>query len=124
MVLEMTSVDDDSSKKTSFLGEKSWLAAIVVALGVQVFSGIWWASSTSTQLNSIEVRLSSVEKQLNLGISDQITKAASTTRSEDKISRLEERDLELLSSVKDISAHIAVVESFLNTQSRNVNNKK
>lgn len=111
MVLAQMTDTGASQQKTNIFSEKSWSIGIVCALAAQVVSGVWWAADTSRQLSSIETRLSAVEKRIDAAIPDQILRA-------DKMARLDERDVDLGASIRDINRHLDAIESYLNTQQR------
>lgn len=111
--------------KITIAAEKSWLIGIAVALFVQVFGAIWWASGASMKLEVIDKSLTAVQTQLNLDATDRALKATAAIRLEDRIARLEERDSDLSGSVKQINEHLAAIEAFMNANAKSfVNTKK
>lgn len=90
-----------------------------MALLVQMGGWVWWAGSQAAQISSLDHRLVAVETREDILISHDSMIASKTER-------LEERLADLSAAVKNADAHLAAIESYLNTliRSGGINKKQ
>lgn len=112
MVLEMT----DETKQPNGNGmwvhvEKAWIVGIAGGLAVQIFAGVWWASSQTSKLNNIGDRFHMLESQLVVSAAEQVLRS-------DKFARFEERMDHLVQANKELNSHLSVIEGWLYSTAR------
>lgn len=98
-------------RKVAIQVDKTWLIGIVVALIVQIFSGVWWASNQAEKLNNIDIRMRSLETQLVAGAAEVILRSEKMVRLDASLDNLKEAN-------SKVEQHLAIIEGYLHTQSR------
>src|SRR3977135_2997536 len=110
VVLEMTEEEPDRPRgkggKVWLHVEKAWMIGIAGGLIVQIFAGVWWASSQTAQLNEISLRFHALEAQLAIAGSEQVIRS-------EKVARSEVRMENLIEANKELDKHLSVIEGWL-----------
>jgi len=108
----MSTIDEDPPQEHVIIhAERSWIVGVSIGLFIQFLGGIYWAGTLSAALASLETRVAHVEGDINGSNKNEIVKA-------EKVARIDERTTDILSSIGDIKAHIAAIETSLKEKYR------